>query len=58
MTEKIYTFKISFDKKTFRVIEIRGEKTLYDFADTILSSFDFAMDHAFGFFGDLQDLCS
>lgn len=56
MKNKIYTFKISVDKKTFRVIEIKGGKTLYDLADLILKSIDFEMDHAFGFYDNIKDL--
>lgn len=47
MKNKIYTFKISADNKTFRIIEIKGEKSLYDLANFIVKSFDFDMDHAF-----------
>ena len=55
MADKIYTFKVSFDEKTFRVIEIRGDKSLYDFAATIVKSFDFYFDHAFGYYSNIND---
>ena len=55
---KIYTFKISVDNKIFRIIEIKGEKSLYDLANFIVKSFDFDMDHAFGFYNNIQDLYS
>jgi hypothetical protein len=56
MKNKIYTLKISADNKTFRIIEIKGEKTLYDLASFIVKSFNFDMDHAFGFFNNIKDL--
>ncbi len=58
MKNNIYTFKISADNKTFRNIEIKGEKSLYDLAEFIIKSFDFDMDHAFGFYNNIQDLYS
>jgi hypothetical protein len=58
MKNKIYTFKISVDKKTFRIIEIKGEKSLYELASFILKSFDFDMDHAFGFYNNIKNLYS
>jgi hypothetical protein len=56
MNNKIYTFKISADNKTFRIIEIKGSKTLYDLASFIIKSFDFDMDHAFGFYNNIKDI--
>lgn len=58
MKNKIYTFKISVDNKIFRIIEIKGEKNLYDLASCIVKSFDFDMDHAFGFYNNIKDLYS
>lgn len=36
MSKQIYTFKISVDKEIYRVIEIRGNKSLKDLAYFIL----------------------
>jgi len=58
MKNKIYTFKVSADTKTFRIIEIKGGKTLYDLANFIIKSFDFDMDHAFGFYDYVKDTYS
>ncbi len=56
MNNKIYTLKISLDKTTFRIIEIRGYFSLYELAETILKSFKFDMDHAFGFYNNIKNI--
>lgn len=56
MAGKIYSFKVSLDETTYRVIEIRDSKSLYMLAMAILKAFDFEFDHAFGFYNDVQDL--
>lgn len=56
MAGKIYTFKVSIDAQTFRVIEIRDNKSLYMLAMAILKAFDFEFDHAFGFYNNIADL--
>ena len=56
MKNKVFTFKALLDKEIYRVIEIKGNKSLYDFAAIILKSFDFDMDHAFGFFNNLKNI--
>lgn len=58
MKNHIYTFKVSADRKTFRIIEIKGENTLDELANIIVESFDFDMDHAFGFYNNIDDLYS
>lgn len=52
----IYTFKISVNKGIYRVLEIRGNKSLDDFAAAILKAFDFDMDHAFGFYDNIKNI--
>ncbi|PJB71436.1 MAG: hypothetical protein CO093_05175 [Alphaproteobacteria bacterium CG_4_9_14_3_um_filter_47_13] len=52
--ENIYTIRVSLDKKTYRDIAIQGEQSLYKFAESIIDSFDFDLDHAFGFFSNLE----
>ena len=56
MNNKIYTLKISIDKKTYRTIEIRGNKDLYDLAAIIVKSINFDFDHAFGFYNNIKNL--
>ncbi len=51
----IYTFKVSLDKDLYRMIEIKGNKTLFDLAVIILKSYNFNMDHMFGFYNNLKD---
>lgn len=48
----VFTFKVSLSGKIYRIIEIKGSSTLYDLAEAILNSFNFDMDHLFGFFGE------
>jgi hypothetical protein len=42
--------------KSYRVIAIDGDKTMYDLAEAILESFDFDNDHAFGFYDSMKDI--
>ena len=39
----------------YRLIEIDGNKSLYNFAEAILESFDFDMDHSFGFYDNMKN---
>lgn len=51
----IYTFKVSLGKDLYRIIEIRENKTLLDLATIILKSYNFEMDHLFGFYNNLKN---
>jgi hypothetical protein len=42
--------------KPYRVIAIDGEKTLFEFAEAILDSFNFDIDHSFGFYDNMKDI--
>lgn len=53
MSTHIIRAKLMHDKRTYRDIEIRSDKTLYHLAEAIVDAFDFDMDHAFGFYSDL-----
>ena len=55
MKNQIYTFKVHLHKDLYRIIEIRGNKSLYNLADIIIQSFDFDMDHAFGFYDKVRN---
>jgi hypothetical protein len=50
MKEKIFKFKVSYGKETYRVMEIEGSTSLNDLAVDITDSYDFLMDHCFGFY--------
>ena len=57
---RIFTFKVIQSNDTgnvrgrpYRVLAIPEKFTLYQFADAILASFEFDMDHAFGFYDNL-----
>ena len=39
--------------RPYRVLAVPGDFTLYKFADAILTSFEFDLDHAFGFYDNL-----
>ncbi len=56
MKDKIFTFKVYFEEKVYRVIEIPGEKSLYDLAEAIVKAFGFNFDHAFGFYNNIENL--
>lgn len=40
----------------YRVIAIDGSDSLYKLAEAIVDSFDFDMDHCFGFYDNLKDI--
>ena len=40
----------------YRVIAIDGSDSLYKLAEAILNSFDFDMDHCFGFYDNMKDI--
>lgn len=42
-------------KKVVRTIAFPGEKSLYQFAGTIIRAFDFFFDHCFAFYGDVNN---
>lgn len=54
MKNKIVTLKVSLDKKIYRVIEVDANNTLYALAETMLDAFRFDMDHAFGFYSNVD----
>ena len=54
MTKILLRAKLAHDKRIYRDLEMDSDKTLYDCADIILSSFDFDFDHLFGF-GDIPN---
>ncbi len=54
MKNKIFKFKVSIDKGIYRILEIKGSESLYDFAAEITDSFDFDFDHCFGFFSKIK----
>jgi len=39
----------------YRIISLDGNKSLYNLAESILESFDFEMDHSFGFYDNMKD---
>ena len=45
---------MSLDKNVYRVLEVKGEISLYKFAETITKVFDFYFDHCFGFFSNTK----
>jgi len=51
----IYTFKVSLDEDLYRIIEIKAGDTLFDLAAIILKSYNFDMDHMFGFYNNLKN---
>ncbi len=55
MKNKIFSLKVSLDKKIYRVVEINGDKSLYSFAELITEVFNFDFDHAFGFYNNIKN---
>lgn len=51
-TETGYQFKVTplRNKKIYRIIQINPNLSLYSLAEAIIDSFDFDLDHCFGFF--------
>ena len=47
-------FRASLEPKIYRDFEIADTSTLYALAEAIVASFDFDLDHAFGFCGKLN----
>ena len=47
-------FRASLEPKVYRDFEIAGTSTLYALAQTIVRTFDFDFDHAFGFYSKLK----
>jgi len=48
-----YTFKMTHDEASV-VVQVAGDASLHDFAETLLSSIGFELDHAFGFYSNLD----
>ncbi len=42
--------------KPYRIIAIEGNKSLYQLAEVITDSFDFDIDHCFGFYDNMKDI--
>ena len=52
-----YTFKLEIDKKSYRIIEINGDDTLFDLHDIIQEALEFENDHMFSFkIGDEEEI--
>ena len=49
-----HIFHVRLWPKVYRDIEIESSKSLYDLAAAIVRAFDFNLDHAFGFFSNLD----
>ena len=47
-------FRASLTPKIYRAFEIAGTSSLYALAQAIVRSFDFDLDHAFGFYSKLK----
>ena len=50
-----HIFHVRLWPKVYRDIEIESSKSLYDLAAAIVRAFDFNLDHAFGFFSNLDE---
>jgi hypothetical protein len=48
-----HILRVSLRGRLYRDIEIRSNASLHDLAEAIVRSFDFDLDHAFGFFSKL-----
>jgi hypothetical protein len=57
--EKVLTFKISLldNAAITRELALAEGQTLYTFAEAIIDSFDFALDHCFGFYSSFEKRC-
>ncbi|MDO8733832.1 MAG: hypothetical protein Q7K21_01570 [Elusimicrobiota bacterium] len=55
--EKVFVFKVSpiGDSSVFRELALLETQTLYSFAEAIIDSFDFDLDHCFGFFNNVKN---
>ena len=51
----LFTLKVSYGEKVYRVLEVKGMMSLEKLAGEILHSFDFELDHAFGFYNNVDD---
>ncbi|SRR6266576_6636449 len=56
MKEQIYIFKVYLEEDIYRTIELEGATSLYQFAEAIVSAFNFEFDHAFGFYDNIDDI--
>ena len=54
MPKQIFHFRVFYTRSVYRDIEIAGTDSLYDLAGIITQSFNFAFDHAFGFYSNLK----
>ena len=50
-----HIFRVWLWPKVYRDIEIESSKSLYDLAAAIVQAFDFDLDHAFGFYSELDE---
>ncbi|MBV8093062.1 MAG: hypothetical protein JO110_07485 [Acetobacteraceae bacterium] len=50
-----HIFRIRFEPRIYRDIEIESGKSLYNLAAAITDAFGFELDHAFGFYSALGD---
>jgi hypothetical protein len=52
VADGIRTFRVALQRRrsVYRDIEIEGTSSLHDLAEAIIASFDFDLDHAFGFY--------
>jgi hypothetical protein len=53
-TTPTLVFRVTLRPRIWREIEVAGTTTLYKLADAIVGSFNFAFDHAFGFYPKLD----
>ncbi len=54
MPKQIFHFRVFYTRAVYRDIEIAGTNSLYDLANIIMQSFNFDLDHAFGFYSNLK----
>ena len=50
----IFVFRALLKPKVYRDLEISRGATLYELAAAVIEAFDFAFDHSFGFYGDVE----
>ena len=53
MSATVVTIRVTLARGIYRYIEIAGSTSLYKLAEAINRAFDFAFDHAFGFYSKL-----
>jgi hypothetical protein len=55
VANQIIELKVSLEKKVYRIIHIKERDTLENLAEAIVRAFDFELDHAFGFYDNLNN---